>query len=210
MNYAFLFDLDGVLVDSKELHFTALNIALAEVDSRFVISREEQASVYEGLTTRSKLEILHRLKDLPKDLFGRIWQSKQKHTALLFKDIQPDQELVEIFTHIKNLGISTGVVSNSIRDTLDCCLSGLGVAGLVDVSVSNEDVFTPKPNPEGYLLAMEKLGVHAGISAIFEDSPIGLEAATKSKAYVVPIENRGALTLDIIDMSIKTLKAGNR
>jgi beta-phosphoglucomutase-like phosphatase (HAD superfamily) len=57
---------------------------------------------------------------------------------------------------------------------------------------------------------MEKLGVHAGISAIFEDSPIGLEAATKSKAYVVPIENRGALTLDIIDMSIKTLKAGNR
>ena len=210
MNYAFLFDLDGVLVDSKELHFTALNIALAEVDSRFVISREEQASVYEGLTTRSKLEILHRVKDLPKDLFGRIWQSKQKHTSLLFKNIELDEELIKIFTYIRNSNISTGVVSNSIRETLDVCLYGLGVASLVDVSISNEDVFTPKPNPEGYLLAMEKLGVYAGSTAIFEDSLIGIEAATKSKAYVVPIENRGALTLDIIDLSIKTLKAGNK
>lgn len=208
--YALLFDLDGVLVDSKELHFTALNLALAEIDSSFVISKDEQASVYEGLTTRSKLEILHRLKDLPKDLFSRIWQSKQKHTALLFKDIQLDRELVKIFTHIKSLGISTGVVSNSIRETLDCCLSGLGVADLVDVSISNEDVFTPKPNPEGYLLAMEKLGVYPGFTAIFEDSAIGLEAATKSKAFVVPVENRGALTLDIIDMSIKTLEVGNK
>jgi len=124
--------------------------------------------------------------------------------------MQSDQGLIEIFTYIKSLGIFTGVVSNSIRDTLDNCLLGIGVKNLVDISVSNEDVFTPKPNPEGYLLAMERLGACSTSTVIFEDSAIGLEAAGRSKAFVVPIKNRGALTSDIIDSSIKTLKAGNK
>jgi HAD superfamily hydrolase (TIGR01509 family) len=102
------------------------------------------------------------------------------------------------------------VVSNSFRETLDVCLSALGIKHLVDVSISNEDVFTPKPNPEGYLLAMEKLEVYPASAAIFEDSAIGLEAATKSGAFVIPVKNRGYLNMDIIDSAVKTLKVSRR
>jgi beta-phosphoglucomutase-like phosphatase (HAD superfamily) len=54
---AIIFDLDGVLVDSKEIHFDALNLALKSINEKYVISRKEQADTFEGMTTRSKLDI---------------------------------------------------------------------------------------------------------------------------------------------------------
>lgn len=210
MKHAFLFDLDGVLVDSKEIHFNALNMSLNEIDPDYVITKEEQASIYEGLTTRSKLEILNKLKGLPVGMFEAVWQSKQNYTAELFSDIRLDQELVDLFSYIHYLDISIGVVSNSVRKTLDACLSGLGVDYLIDLSISNEDVFNPKPSPDGYLLAMKKLEVSPSNTVIFEDSPIGIQAATKSKAHVFQIENRSSLTFGTIDECLKLLKVGNK
>lgn len=210
MKYAFLFDLDGVLVDSKEIHFNALNMSLNEIDPGYVISKEEQASIYEGLTTRSKLEILNKLKGLPVGMFETVWQSKQNYTAELFNGIQLDQELVDLLSYIHYLDISIGVVSNSVRKTLNACLSGLGVDHIVDISISNEDVFNPKPNPDGYLLAMKKLGVSPLHTVILEDSPIGIKAATKSGAHVFPVENRATLTFGTIDECLKLLKVGSK
>ena len=50
-----IFDLDGVLVDARELHYTALNKALESIDKNYVISREEHLSTYDGLSTTKKL-----------------------------------------------------------------------------------------------------------------------------------------------------------
>jgi phosphoglycolate phosphatase-like HAD superfamily hydrolase len=57
------FDLDGVLVNSKEIHFDSLNLALAEIDSKFVITIEEHIKKYDGLPTKNKLELLHQEKN---------------------------------------------------------------------------------------------------------------------------------------------------
>lgn len=68
MNKLIIFDLDGVLIDSKEIHFNALNLALKEFGNEFIISRDEQNSTFEGLTTKSKLNILTKTKNLPESL----------------------------------------------------------------------------------------------------------------------------------------------
>ena len=52
-----IFDLDGVLYESKEFHFDALNQALSEVDSSLEISKEEHLKSYDGLSTNKKLDI---------------------------------------------------------------------------------------------------------------------------------------------------------
>ena len=75
------FDLDGVLVESKDTHFESLNIALAEVDERFIISYEDHIDRYDGLPTKKKLEILHSEKGLSEDKFDQIWRRKQEITA---------------------------------------------------------------------------------------------------------------------------------
>ncbi len=206
MSYGLLFDLDGVLVDSKAVHFDSLNLALAEIDPKYVITPEEQSTTYEGLTTKSKLEILHRTKGLSDSLFGTIWLAKQHYTFLLFSKISLDLELVATLKKAKTSGALIAVVSNSIRETLDICIKNLGIAEYIDVSVSNEDVGKPKPDPEPYLLAMSQLDLRPQNCAIFEDSAVGRLAAIASGAMLIPIENRDDLTQEKVMSACRTLR----
>jgi beta-phosphoglucomutase-like phosphatase (HAD superfamily) len=60
-----IFDLDGVLVEAKEIHYESLNKALGN----YSITWDEHLSIYDGLKTNQKLEMLHKNKGLPKELF---------------------------------------------------------------------------------------------------------------------------------------------
>ena len=72
-----IFDLDGVLVDARELHYEALNRALGNIDDEFMISREEHLSTYDGLPTTKKLNLLSEEKGLDRSLHQEIWEDKQ-------------------------------------------------------------------------------------------------------------------------------------
>ncbi len=201
-NKAIIFDLDGVLVDSKELHYDALNLALRSVNEKYYITRQEQAETFEGMTTRSKLDILTYTRGLPKELHDYIWNLKQQYSAAMFEDLPRDEELISLFKHINDQGIVIGVASNSIRQTLTNCLEALGVWRYVEVSLSNEDVKNPKPNPEIYNLCMLMLGSVPTSTIVFEDSIIGIQAAQQSGASVVEVESRKDLTMRFIQNKI--------
>jgi HAD superfamily hydrolase (TIGR01509 family) len=205
MNKLIIFDLDGVLIDSKEIHFNALNLALSEFDSSFIITRDEQNSTFEGLTTRSKLDILTKTKNLPEELHHYVWKLKQAYSAALFTSVSADQELINLFKFIRSSGIKIAVASNSIRETLDSCLRSLGLLDLIDYSLSNEDVTFPKPNPEIYNRVMEYFKATPLTTVIFEDSPIGLTAAYESGAMVEPVRNRSDIWFDRILRVIEEL-----
>lgn len=199
MSRLIVFDLDGVLIDSKEVHFNALNLALGEIDEKFIISRNEQDDIFEGLTTNAKLNILTEMKGLPQTLHKQIWERKQYYSSRLFTSVSQDKELVSLFKYIRSTGIKVAVASNSIRATLDSCLQSLGIATLIDYSLSNEDVSSPKPSPEIYLACMSHFGTTAERTGIFEDSEIGLRAAYASGAtLVVEVNSRSSITFEKI------------
>lgn len=198
MNKLIIFDLDGVLIDSKEVHFNALNLALNEFGAEFIISRDEQDSTFEGLTTKSKLDILTKTKNLPDSLHHYVWKLKQAYSSALFMSISVDQELISLFKFIRSSGIKIAVASNSIRETLDTCLTALGLLDLIDYSLSNEDVDLPKPSPEMYNKVIEYFGTTPDKVVIFEDSPIGLMAAQASGARVEQVRNRSDIWFDRI------------
>ena len=58
VNKLIIFDLDGVLIDSREIHYESLNLSLERLDKKYTISREEHLSLYDGLPTSQKLKIL--------------------------------------------------------------------------------------------------------------------------------------------------------
>ena len=205
MAKAIIFDLDGVLVDSKEIHFNALNLALSDFDSKYVITQQEQEHIYEGMTTRSKLDILTKRKGLPAYVHEQIWDNKQKYTAKLFQGIGKDPELSLLFKLIKDYGIMIGVASNSIRETLDTCLDRLGISYYVDISLSNEDVRNPKPNPEIYSKCMTLLVSDPAHTVIYEDSEIGQQAAVASGAHLIPVYNRNSINHSSIRKGIEYL-----
>jgi HAD superfamily hydrolase (TIGR01509 family) len=197
-----IFDLDGVLIDSKEIHFNALNLALGEFGGRFIISRNEQDNIFEGLPTKAKLDILTKIKGLPSELHKSIWELKQEYTAKLFESTSPDPGLISLFRMIKSNGIKIAVASNSIRKTLDTCLNSLGIVQYIDYSLSNEDVEFPKPDPQIYSRCMEYLMVSAQQTVIFEDSDIGLRAAHASGARVEKVQSRKDITFERIERAI--------
>ena len=200
-----IFDLDGVLIDSRELHYSALNNALKAVDEKYIITREEHLSRYDGLNTTKKLEMLNKEKDLPREHFEQIWKNKQKATIDLFKLFNYDYKAITIFSNLKNKGYKIAVASNSIRETVKIALLKIGVLEYVDYYISNEDVIRPKPSPEMYWRTMIALGITAKETLIVEDSHIGRTAAIGSGAYLLPIEDCKDLTMEKIDKELYIL-----
>jgi len=199
MNKLVIFDLDGVLVDSREMHYEALNRALQKVSWDYVISREEHLSVYDGLPTSRKLAMLTEKKGLPADKHQQIWEDKQKETLEIFSDLEHDYELMHYFQQLKQRGYQVAVASNSIRNTVKLVLLRLGVLEFIDYYVSNEDVVRNKPFPEMYWKCMTACNALPKDTVIFEDSHIGRQGALDSKAHLIAIENRDDLNQEKIN-----------
>jgi len=150
-----IFDLDGVLIESKEIHYKALNAALP-FDYR--IGYEEHLSTYDGLPTKEKLRLLTITKNLPEDLHAEIQKNKAQETInVLFDTIQPRMEFTKIFMALSNAGYRLACASNAVRSTVETALDCLEIRKYFDVIYSNEDVKRPKPNFEMYFKIMMKL-----------------------------------------------------
>ena len=188
-------DLDGVLIDSREIHFLALNKALNDVDKKYIISEDEHLSKYDGLPTKRKLEILTIEKGLPTSTYTNIFNKKQKYTQdLLISDIHIDDKLISIFKKLKEKGYKIWVASNAIRETVKLILLKKGIMEYIDNFISNEDVKNPKPSPEMYQKVMIQEGILPSETLILEDSYIGLSAAWESGANICPVKNPSDLT----------------
>lgn len=189
-----IFDLDGVLIDSKELHFEALNEALREFGPQFEISHRDHSTKYDGLSTKRKLEILNLEKGFPIEHFESVWKLKQDITVRMLGEIEQDEELVSFMEYLQEIGLKLAVASNSVRNTIDIVLKNLGINSYFSLILSNEDVKSSKPHPEIYWKTMMHFGVVPDVTVIFEDSYVGRLAAQRSGARLIPIDNRKDLT----------------
>lgn len=206
MNKLVIFDLDGVLIDSREAHFVSLNRALEAIDPRYVITKDEHLSTYDGLPTNRKLKMLTEKKGLPVNLHDLVWRLKQEETINIFSVLHHDDQLIEFFKELKSKKYKIAVASNSIRNTVKIILLKLGLLEFVDYFVSNEDVFRNKPFPEMYWKAMVALEALPKNTVIVEDSHIGRQGATDSGANLVPVENRQDLDQNKINKIISILE----
>lgn len=190
-----VFDIDGVLADLKRLHYECLNKALEEVGGKtWVISEQDHLTKYDGLPTRKKLE--KRL--FTDDSRNRVFDLKQKYTKEAISELKKDEKLVAMFSKLSQ-NYKILVASNAIRETVKLVLLRLGVIEYVYDYLSNEDVVATKPSPEIYLRCMIKAGSKPSETLIIEDSPVGVESAKSSGAYVLRVKDSKDLTLEKIE-----------
>lgn len=204
-----IFDLDGVLLDSRDLHFESLNMALELISPSHVISRPEHLKLFDGLNTRRKLEILSEKYNLDPSLHNQIWNLKQGFTSSLLDNLNSDIELQKMFMLIREHNIAIAVASNSIGETVRKVLAKLGIESLVDFVVANEDVKFSKPFPEAYWKCMIEFGALPSNTVIFEDSEIGRRGALSSGAFLHTLRNRQDLTLGRVEKAIRQLTKGS-
>lgn len=202
---AVIFDMDGVLIDAKDWHYDALNKALRLFG--FEISRYDHLVTYDGLPTSKKLKMLTAERGLPEKLHDFINTMKQKYTMeITHIQCRPIFQHEYALSNLKARDYKLAVASNSIKDTVEVMLTKSNLISYMDCVLSNQDVDMPKPAPDIYLKAMERLGVRAEECLILEDNDHGIRAARTSGAHVVVVNDVKDVTLQRITAEIYNIE----
>lgn len=174
--HAALFDLDGTLVDSEPVHRAAWR---SFFDSRgWQVSEQTYVSHFVGRRGADAFRTVDgpwRDED-PEELLAEVF------THLASVTLEPDAVpgAAELVRSVHASGIPVAVVTSATREWVDEALDYVGVADLVSVVVTGQDVTAGKPDPEGYLTACDRLRVAPADVAAFEDSVSGVTAAANA------------------------------
>ncbi|MDA9287276.1 HAD family hydrolase [Amylibacter sp.] len=185
---AIVFDMDGVLIEAKDWHFEALNKALRLFG--YEISRVDHLATYDGLPTSRKLEMLSIERGLPVELHKFINEMKQQYTMEIVQTkCKPSFIHEYALSKLKSEDYKLGLASNSIRSTINVMMKKTCLDGYFDVMLSADDVMKPKPNPEIYEMAIQRLGLNPCEVLIVEDNENGIKSARGSGAHVLVVEH---------------------
>lgn len=202
-----IFDLDGVIVDTRELHFLAFKSAIEKIRSDFILEKEFHSLYMDGLSTKKKLEFLSERLSFSHQEVGLIHDLKQRITNdLILNTIVSDLDMVNLFCYLRQNNYFISVASNSLRFTVVSMLHRIGVLHLVDQILSNQDVTYPKPHPEIYMTAMLRAKSSPKETVIVEDSYIGRNAAQESGAFVIGVRDRYDVTIELITKGIERIQ----
>ncbi|MGA2833229.1 MAG: HAD family phosphatase [Terracidiphilus sp.] len=170
---AYLFDCDGTIADSMPLHYIAWKTALAEWNCEYA---EELFYSWGGKPVRNIIADLNEIHglDMPIDAVAT------KKEALYLEQLPRLKAIPEVLEHIEaeHGRIPFAVVSGSRRDSVVGSLIAIGLLDKFDTIVAAEDYTRGKPAPDAFLLAAERLGVAPADCLVFEDTDLGIEAAT--------------------------------
>lgn len=192
-----IFDMDGVLIDAREWHYEALNSALAPFG--YSIPIDDHNLRFNGLPTSKKLEILSIEQNLPVVLHEVISKTKQDRTLrIAASKCFPNPSHLVLLNRLKSCGVPMGVYTNSIRQTSTFMLTHANIIEYFDFVITNEDVFSPKPSPEGYLKLAKLMKIEPTKLLVVEDGDYGVQAATQAGCEVARIESPEDLCVDLI------------
>jgi HAD superfamily hydrolase (TIGR01509 family) len=189
-----IFDVDGVLVNSRLLHYPATAKALADYGYEY---SQEEDDEFGTIPTLTKLEQLAKSGKIHNDDIDSIWKLKDTYSCILFdENIMANGQIKSLFKKLKDSNIGIVLASNARYSFVKKVVSLLGVSEYVDHILSAQ-YLTPKPDPEIYLTAMKLMGVSPSDTIIFEDSEVGKAAAYASGASVYEVESYDELNSSI-------------
>jgi HAD superfamily hydrolase (TIGR01509 family) len=198
------FDLDGVLVDLRELHRNAFIQAWNTLNPVDTIDSIFHSKFLEARPTKDKIQICNRELNTSVSI-AEIHTLKQDITSHMLNDFVGLSSVTETIRWLKSQGHVLACCSNSIRKTIYIALAKLNIVDQFELILSSEDVIQSKPNPEIYLKAATHFGVDPSICLVFEDSIVGKRAAIDAGCHVVPVTNASDITIDFVTICINGL-----
>jgi HAD superfamily hydrolase (TIGR01509 family) len=191
-----VFDLDGTLVNSKNMHYVCLNRALEDIDPDYKISIAEQENKYEGLPTKTKLEMLTKDKNLPVEQHQQIWDLKQKYTLKEIQKYQKDDRIITVLnTLAQQYGYKLYVATNCTRRNASSILFHKGFCEYMDRVVTRDDVRRGKPHPEIYHECVKISGFKPEEILVVEDTLMGVQSATQAGCYSMQVDGPHDVTI---------------
>jgi HAD superfamily hydrolase (TIGR01509 family) len=179
---AYLFDCDGTIVDSMPLHYVAWKTVLAEWNCEF---GEDLFYAWGGMPVAEIITTLNERHQLAMP----VEEVARRKEGLYFEILPQLKAVPEVLEHIvTSYGkIPFAVVSGSTHDSVTASLKTLKILNRFDTLVCAGDYRRSKPHPEPFLIAAERLGIAPEDCLVFEDTEMGIQAATAAGMASVKI-----------------------
>jgi beta-phosphoglucomutase len=194
MKKGFIFDLDGVIVDTAKYHYLAWKKLANQLGFEFT---KEQNELFKGVSRKRCLDILLEIGNIEatQEQFDS-WMDEKNVDYLAYienmdaSEILPDVTLVLDFLKKTNTPIALGSASKNARPIL----GKVNLLHYFDVIVDGNNVTKAKPNPEVFLIAAKKLGVIAQDCIVFEDAVAGIKATNAANMISIGIGDKNVLS----------------
>jgi beta-phosphoglucomutase family hydrolase len=200
----FIFDMDGVIIDSEPLHFELNRRIMRD----FGLELPDEVFIpYVGITNEQMwAELIDRYR-----LNTTIAELQAKEALLkreVFQDLQPIKGIPELLANLKKDGIAIGLASSSSREFIEMVLEKLQIRGYFQAVVSGRELTRSKPDPEIFLRTAELLNVKPADCLVLEDSRHGVEAAKRAGMKCIAFQNpnSGPQDLSRADKIVHTLE----
>lgn len=183
---AVIFDLDGFMIDSEQLHFDAWLVLLAEYERTLTDDDfQHMIGMDSGICARYVIDRTN-VPLTPQDLLKRRWEIV---TGLLEQGIEPVPGLLDLLAELACRRYDLAVASNSPLTYTRKALAAIGLAERFRCVLTADQVPVGKPAPDVYLAAAGCLGVAPERCLALEDSPVGLQAALAAGMHCIVVPN---------------------
>jgi beta-phosphoglucomutase len=184
---AFLFDLNGTMINDMQYHIDAWYAILNEMGANLTL--EETARQCYG-TSHDMFERIFPGKYTKQQINGITQKKEQDYQRKYFPHLKLIDGLPKFLEEAKKQNIKMAIGSAALMFNIDFVLDNLKIRHYFDAIVSAEDVTKSKPDGETYEKCAAALGVKSYECIVFEDVPKGVESALNADALCVVIEGK--------------------
>lgn len=184
----FIFDMDGVIVNTEPLYLDNVRDILTELNVEIT---DEELYSYVGISSPKMWQILKARYGLPQDVCWLV-DTEQSRVLSTFQEMDSLEPIAGIPTLIEFLQqnhIKIGLASSSLRRNVDLILQGLRLTDCFEATVSGEEVSNGKPHPEIFLACAAKLRIQPDRCLVLEDSPHGITGANLAQMTTIGFVN---------------------
>lgn len=190
----FIFDLDGVIVDTAKYHYLAWKKLANELGFEFT---QEQNEMFKGVSRKRCLEILLDIGNIKaSQVQFDTWMIDKNVDYLAYIENMDDSEVLpdvpRVLKYLKenNIPIALGSASKNARPILE----KVNLLHYFDSIVDGNNVTKAKPDPEVFLIAADNLGVQPNKCIVFEDAVAGIQAANSANMISIGIGDKKVLS----------------
>ena len=207
MDRVILFDMDGVLMNTEVLHYAIWQQVFAE---RGLTVDFEHYKGCIGSTNARLMELIYEGYGVDfrgdESIIQRFFQLKWEHIRV--HGVPPIEGVAQTLAQLKARGYRMAVASSSPRKAIELCLQSLQIQHFFEVLFSSEQVARPKPAPDVFLAAAEKMGASPEICVVVEDSTNGTLAAKAAGMRCIGFDNPDSAgqCLDAADVRIGSFR----
>jgi beta-phosphoglucomutase len=183
---AFLFDLNGTMIDDMEYHAKAWSDILNN-DLKAGLSYDEVKAQMYGKNDELLVRVFGENYFEPQKMQELSIEKERRYQSAYKPNLKLIDGLEQFLSEAKQQGIKLAIGSAAIPFNIDFVLDNLGIRNYFSAIVSADDVAISKPDPETYLKCAKELGVDPASCLVFEDAPKGVEAAANAGMNTVVI-----------------------